>query len=232
MHDFSFVPTDVFKLTDVRDHAGNSKVDSRDLYRERVNCIAQNIRRIDYELPGKNYSIINMDFIQDGNGNWINLHLRTSPVIDIKEVGETVEIRTSNSIYVMEPATIRPPELRNSKGLIELYLTNEEERFAKGYYYDCDGQAHELFAYIHVGMVVDTCLIHFAADDVLNGIVCRYYISLDEVEFYNTIYRQQDYSSPILIHNNSAEPMIIKFEWSFSRWEIPPWGEETVFPPH
>ena len=130
----------------------------------------------------------------------------------------------------MERATLVPTKFQNAKELIELYLTDEGDRFAKGYYYDGDGNAHELIACIHQGMLVDTCLIHCASDDLMLRFVCRYYIAPDEVMFYNTLYGQQDYSLPILIHNNSAEPMTITLEWSPDSWTIPSWGEETITP--
>ena len=98
MFEFAFVPTDIFRLIDVRDHAGNSKVDSRDLYRARIGCVAQNIQKIELEHTGETFLVMWMDFVQDSQGRWINLHLRTSPVIDIKKEKDIVEIRTLNSV--------------------------------------------------------------------------------------------------------------------------------------
>jgi len=230
MFEFAFVPTDIFRLIDVTDHAGTSKVDSRDLYRERIGCVAQNIRQIELEHAGETFLVMWMDFVQDSQGRWINLHLRTSPVIDIKIEKDIVEIRTLNSVYVMQAATLVPNCFRSATDLIELFLTDEGDRFAKGYYYAAAGQPHELVAYTHEGLLVDTCLVHFLKEDLMCGIACRYYIDLEKVEIYNTLYGQQNYGRPILIHNNSSEPMTVEFEMFAGTWTIEPWGEKTIVP--
>lgn len=119
---------------------------------------------------------------------------------------------------------------KNLVNLIELYLSDKGNRFIRGFYYDFDQMQHELEAFIHVGLIVDSCLVHLS-DDFVGGFVCRYYIQPESVEFYDTLYHQQEYLSALLIHNCSDKPMKVTFEFSSESWEIEPRGKSIIIPP-
>lgn len=227
---YDFDIESAYRLIDVQDHSGNSKVESRDLYKNLVGCIAQKIRYHAAYLEDGSTQIIRMNFAMDGEGHWINRRLRTSPVIAVSKKENRIEIKTVNSIYVLEPAVLPPHEYQDASDLIELYLSDEGNRFVKGFYYDSEKVAHELVAFVHEGLLVDSCLIHFA-EDFITGIVCRYFIQPETVEFYDTLYHQQEYKTPVLIHNCSDEPMNIEFPFSAEVWTIEPWGELRIVPP-
>ena len=82
---YEFDPKQTYRLVDVRDLAGNTKVQERALYRERVGCIAQNIERKEYCVDGEMVNVLEMKFVQDRDGRWICRYLRTSPVSEILE---------------------------------------------------------------------------------------------------------------------------------------------------
>lgn len=221
--------TKFYRLLDVKDLDGKSKADSKALYRERVGCIATNIHKsTTYSTDDMLY--LRMSFIQDADGRWIHRALRTSPVTEIREQGDMLEIHTMNSIYVFEQTTTPEPVYRDEADLIELYLNDEDTRFCKGFYYDADKKPHELACYVHVGTFVDTCLIHLAEEEFMGDTACRYYLRSGSVEFYDTLYHQQDYSRRMLIHNTSKHPMKIKFERFSSVWTIAPGGEKYIVP--
>ena len=226
---FEFDTRKAYRLLDVRDLEGQSKADSKELYRERVGCIATGIRKSTY-YSHDDVLILRMFFVQDAEGRWINRALRTSPVTEIREQGEILEIQTQNSVYVLEQTKMPEPEYRDEAELIELYLNDEDTRFCKGFYYDADKKPHELACYVHVGTFVDTCLIHLAEEEFMGATACRYYLRYGSVEFYDTLYHQQDYSRPMLIHNTSLHPMRIKFEGFPAVWTIAPGSEKYIMP--
>lgn len=230
MDKYNFDTESAYRLIDVQDHSGNSKIESRDLYKERVGCIAKRIRSSTINIEEKPCRIIWMEFVLDGCGHWIYKRLRTSPVIDVTHNGKYIEVKTINSIYVLEPAVLPPHEYQDAADLIELYLSDEGNRFVKGFYYDTDKVPHDLEAFVHESLVVDSCLVHFS-DDFITGIVCRYFIQPETVEFYDTLYHQQEYNTPILIHNCSDKPMKVEFPFSVDVWTIEPWGETKIVPP-
>lgn len=216
-------------LLDVRDLEGKSKADSKELYRKRVGCVATGIRKSSY-YSHDDVLCLRMFFIQDAEGCWINRALRTSPVTEIREQGETLEIHTQNSVYVLEQTKMPLPEYQDEAELIELYLNDEDTRFCKGFYYDAEKKPHELSCYLHVGTFVDTCLIHLAEDEFMCDTACRYYLRSGSVEFYDTLYHQQDYSRRMLIHNTSQYPMRIKFEHFKAVWTIAPGSGMYITP--
>ena len=230
MESYEFNTESAYRLVDVQDHSGNSKIESRDLYKERVGCIAKKIRSSTLNIEGKPCQIIWMEFVMDGSGRWTYKRLRTSPVTDVTQKGEHIEIKTLNSIYVLEPAVLPPQEYQDAADLIELYLSDEGNRFVKGLYYDADKVPHDLEAFVHEGLIVDSCLVHFA-DNFITGIVCRYFIQPDTIEFYDTLYHQQEYITPILIHNCSDNPMQVEFPFSIDVLTIEPWSEVKIEPP-
>ena len=65
---YEFDPKQTYRLVDVRDLAGNTKVQERTLYRERVGCIAQNIERKEYCVDGETVNVLEMKFVQDRDG--------------------------------------------------------------------------------------------------------------------------------------------------------------------
>lgn len=218
-----------YRLLDVTDLKGKSKADSKELYRERVGCIATGIRKSTY-YSHDDVLILRMFFIQDAEGRWINRALRTSPVTEIRERGEILEIQTQNSVYILELTEMPVTEYQDEAELIELYLNDEDTRFCKGFYYDADKKPHELYCDVHVGTFTDTCLIRLVEDEFMRATVCRYYLQYGSVEFYNTLYKQQDYSRRMLIHNTSRHPMPVKFEGFPAVWTIEPGEKKYIMP--
>lgn len=203
----------VYRLLDVLDHQGHSRVESRKLYRDRVGCLAHDLHR--------DGNTLRMTFVRDPAGNLIKRHLHTSTVVGLEEQRGLLVVKTLNSMYLLEP--VEPQVLAENPDvfpaallgepyegeLIELYLMEEGDHFCKGIYWDAHRAAHSLELLRHVGMVVDSCLLRDPCGEP-ERFYCRYYLELPEkVEFYDTLYGQQDYSIPILIHNCGTIPLHI-----------------------
>ena len=218
--------TKAYRLVDVRDHEGNSKVETQELYMARVGCVSKSIQ---LGIPWNGRSCMYMEFIQDREGNWINLRLRTSLVDDIQEKDGVVEIRTQNSIYVLEPAELREPEYLDEAEVIELYLSTDAQfKFCTGFYYNAEKEPLELVCHAHAGTFQDSCLIclkSFPYDTA-----CRYFPSRYSIEFYNTLYRQQDYSRRLLIHNVGKDYLTVSFEGFNAEWRIAPGDQRWITP--
>lgn len=77
-------------------------------------------------------------------------------------------------------------------------------------------------------MVVDSCLI-FDPREGPERFYGRYYLqSPGEVEFYDTLYGQQDYSVPMLIHNCGTIPLAISLEGYGQMGKVDP-GAAVLF---
>lgn len=223
---YEFDSTKTYRLVDVRDHDGNSKAETKDLYKARIGCVSKNIQ-IGYSIDGR--ASMYMEFIQDREGNWTNLRLHTTPVSDIQEKNGIVEIYTMNSIYILEPAVLREPEYLDEADVIELYLsTNAQFRFCTGFVYDADKKPHELECSAHAGTFQDSCLIRMKTFPY--DTVCRYFPSRYSIEFYNTIYNQQDYSRRLLIHNVGKDYLTVSFECFNAEWKIAPGDKRWITP--
>ena len=215
-----------FRLVDVLDYNGQSKADSHDFYREIIGCITNRIFKCSYGVKG---AYVHMDFIQAPDGRWVSLPMHTSLILDIREEDDRVVIYTANSIYVLEPAEVQEPEPMDVAELIELWLENDGYQFVKGFYYDENKERHALRNFVHLGMFQDSCLIGLEENPSFT--VCRYFPRFNAVEFYDTLYGQQDYSTPMLIHNAGDDALTIKFEFNPQEWTIAAGGELTVVPP-
>lgn len=99
---FEIDPAQHYRLSDVQTHDGKTKTESDGLYRQRVDCIARNIRGVWY---GDDL-VACMDFIQDANGGPLHRMLRTSIVSDVLERDGHLEIHTLNSVYILVPVTM------------------------------------------------------------------------------------------------------------------------------
>ena len=226
---FGFGEGKYYRLTDVRDLFGRSKSHTNNLYSSRVGCLTQHIR-----LQPRNSKVDGLClyawFIQDARGNFVNRRLRTSLVSEVIEHDEgSVEVITANSIYVFEPATPLEPEFREAANLMELWLGSGDYLFDKGVHYDTDGVPHLLTCSIHLGTFQDSCLINY--QDGLSITACRYFPHDHRVEFYDTIYKQQDYTTPLWIHNTSKAPLTVEFQFGGVEHIIEPGGELLVHPP-
>lgn len=220
-----------YRLADVQDHQGNSRVESRKLYRDRVGCLAT-----DLHWEGRT---LRMVFVRDKAGNWIRRRLRTSTVLGVEEKAGCLAVRTLNSVYLLEPAPLpeelpeeypaRSLEEGETGEVIELYLSEEGNHFCKGTYWDGEKTAHPLAASMHLGMAEDSCLI--GEKDCMQRIWCRYYVrGPRDIQFYDTLYRQQDDSIPLLIHNCGTIPLKIHFESGGPEGRVLP-GERLLLCP-
>jgi len=130
---------------------------------------------------------------------------------------------------VFEPTTLKEPVFQDEAELIELYLsTGSHDMFCTGYYYDADKNPHELVNHMHVGTFQDSCLI--MQKDRIGATVCRFFPFPDSIEFYDTIYHQQDYSRRMLIHNAGKTPIQVKFERFPAKWTIQPGDSKIIVP--
>lgn len=222
-----------YRLTAILDRQGSRRSESdskrKEFYRSLEGCIAQNIREGTYLFSGE--KIMRIDIIQDPDGNWINRNFYTSPVEKICETEDGgLEITTVRSVYRFEPAEPKAPVYQDDAELIELYLCDQNYQFSAGFYYDADKQPHQLRDTVHMGSVRDSVLI-FQSDNFSNC-VCRYFPLGSTVEFYDTIYQQQDYSRRILIHNTGSTPLTIRFQGFPASWTIQPGESEMIIPPY
>ena len=210
---------------DVRALDGNSKVESKDIYRDRIGCVTSSIH-IDAPCLDSEQCCAFLRFAQDENGCWVSKRLRTSPVSDVREENGIVEIQTRNSVYVLEPAELWLLDPRDEADLLELFLnTASPDWFCYGLYYDSNKQRHSLRCVLHSGMFIDSALIF--CDDA-DGIVCKYLLR-NGIEFYHSIYDSFGYTFPVLIHNTSESPLRVQF---FEETHVINPGEEWLFKPN
>lgn len=227
---YQFDSQQAYRLIAVTDRDGNDKTYSDELYSCVAGCVARDLRYDERTSYGGLYRMY-LNFVQDETGTWINRTIHTSPVCEVKETEDGIAIYTNNSVYRFKKAALMNTPVCSEKNVIELYLSIEENyHFAKGFYCDGDGVAHELSTHIHVGMFVDTVLIGTKDVGVGGDYVCRYYYR-DTIEFYDTLYHQQDYSTPMLIHNTSNHyDLIVRFEGYDKQWTIAPGESKRIVP--
>lgn len=223
---FNIDKKDAYRLVDILDHDRKSKVDERALYQDRIGCVAKNLRK--RENFTKNAYCLQMDFVQDAEGNFINRHLQTSTVNDIVLTEDTIEIHTKNSIYVLKLEEVMEPEPLDEEHLIELYLSDDYEHFCKGYYYDSERQPHALTAQVHVGTLVDSCLL-YPADDQTDD-VCRFFLHEHSIEFYKALYGYPKYKERMLLHNCGKTALMVTFQSYDAIWTILPGETKTIVP--
>lgn len=220
-----------YRLTTILDRQGNRRSESdpkrKKFYRSLEGCIARNIREGTYLFSDE--KIMRIDIIQDPDGNWINRNFHTSPVEEIRDLENGgLEIVTMRSVYRFEPAEIKPPVYQDDAELIELYLCDTNSQFAAGYYYDAEKQPHPLIGSVHLGTFQDSVMVCLAEEP---GIcTCRFFSMGHTIEFYNTLYGQQDYSRRILIHNTGKIPLVVQFEAFRASWTILPDDSKMIIP--
>lgn len=225
---YEFDPKQAYQLVVVTNPDGSAKTERLDFYSLYLNNIAVNLH-YDREPTFWGYYRLWLEFVQDSNGKWLNRSLHTSIVYKVEETDSCVKIHTNNSIYHLQKAKIQEPVFQEDAELIELYLSLQEHSyFCKGFYYDENSNPHELFVHINIGFAVDTALIGTAEDAIWGVYACRYYIRPDKIEFYDTLYGQQDYSKPILIHNIGNKDLVVGFEFFDHTWTIKPGESKRI----
>lgn len=217
-----------WRLVAIEDHEGNSKVHTRSFYKERLNCIAKNLRYSEQNAYGE--CRMYMDFIQNPEGQWIHKHLNTSNVFEVTCEGTRLVVSTRNSVYILEKEEMEEPEYQDAAELIELYFDDSYEHFCRGTYYDEEKRPHDLVGHTHSGMFTDTYLIGLKDEYGFGSYVCRYYLGNEKIEFYDTLYNQQDYSTRMLIHNTGNTPLQIRFESYHATWTIQPGESKSIMP--
>lgn len=215
----------VYQLQDVLDLHGTSKVD--DLYMNRIGCRTTDIKKQVVEPDGS--YVMRMNFTQDHNGYPTKKSLRTSIVSQIVDKDDMIEVWTQNSIYLFKEAEMATTKFLDEANIIELYLCDEGYQFCAGFYYDENKRPHELHESVHLGMFQDSVIIYLG-DDISNS-ACRYFPFGHTIEFYDTIYHQQPYDLPMLIHNQGCNPLTIRFEGHSKTWTIYPFEDERIVPP-
>ena len=221
-----------YRLVSILDREGNRRADVEprhaDFYRNLEGCIARNIREdTSFYRDG---TFARVDVIQDPCGRWINHNFKTSPLEEIRELDDGgLELITMRSVYRFEPAEMVPPVYQDAANLIELYMTVDNYQFCNGYFYDDNKEPHQLSYYVHAGMFQDSVLVR-REDALMGDYVCRYFPLGTKIKFYNTLYREQNYAYPMLIHNTSDVPIKIEFEYLRATWTILP-GESRMITP-
>ena len=221
-----------YRLVAILDRQGNRRAETdlrrKEFYSKLEGCIARNIRKdTSLYIEGE---IVRVDVVQDPFGKWINRNFRTSPVDEIREQDDgSLEIVTKRSIYRFELEEMIPPVYLDEADVIEMYLNNDNAQFCNGFYYDYEKYPHQLGYVVHVGMFQDSVLIR-REDSLMGEFVCRYFPRNSRVTFYDTIYRQQDYATPMVIHNTGEIPLKIEFAGFCAKWTILPGESKSIQP--
>lgn len=227
---YEFDTEQAYRLVAVTDKNGRDKEHYRDFYEAIVKCVAVNFHYDD--VPShEEYYRSRMKFVRNELGQPVCRSLHTSTVWSVEETENGVKLMTSNSIYVFEKAEIKEIPKLEEANLIELYMSLEDDYcFGAGFYYDAEKNAHELREYVHLGMFQDSVLIHIVKDELLMDCACRYFPMGNSVEFYDTLYCEQDYSTPMLIHNTGKQELQIRFQMYEHVWTIKPGESKRIIP--
>lgn len=216
-----------YQLVAITDNNGNDKVPTRSFYAERLNCIATEFE-YDEEVHKDGYRLY-MRFVRNEHGMPINKGLHTSPIHKVEDTPEGLIIYTRNSIYKFKSAEINEVPYKEEASLIELFLSADEAYyFTKGRYYNEDKKPQDLERHVHLGMTQDSVLI--APKENPMDFVCRFFPNWQDICFYDTIYGQQDYSVPMLIHNTGIRPFQVRFERYHKVWTIAPNESKRIVP--
>lgn len=230
MKSFELNPNTTYRLIAITDRMGNDKSQTNDMYRNRINCLATNFQYDDISY-NKNLHRLTMDFIENAAGQPIKRKLHTSLVYEVVETADGMTIYTHNSIYVFQNAVAKKISFQNVANLIELYLTDDDGYyFELGYLYDENKVVHALTRNLHIGMFQDSVLIDTVDKGKFKDCVCRFFPQWGGIEFYDTLYHQQDYELPILIHNTGTTPLIIRFQGIKAKWTVPPGESKRIIP--
>lgn len=219
-----------YRLIAVTDKEGRDKGNSHDFYEDRMNCVATGFHYDQFPTShdSDNYRL-NMRFVQNEHGLPIHRSLHTTTVWKVEEMENGIRIHTSNSIYTFENAELKEVTYQDAANLIEMYMSLEDNNyFGDGFYYDENKVPHALSEYVHVGMFQDSVLIHLAEKEMVTA--CRYFPMGNYVEFYDTLYGQQDYSTPMLIHNTGKKELPIRFQMYPHVWTIKPGESKRIIP--
>lgn len=230
MKQFEFERNGYYKLVSIKDRQGNDRMKERDFYEERVGCITTDFCYDDYPSTGGLYRL-NMTFVRNKDGLWANRTLHTSVVFRVDKTSTGFKVMTAYSVYSFEKAELDEPLLNREKNTIELYLsTADNYNFAKGFFIDNDGESFELIRNVHIGMFQDSVLLRFPENEKYHGFACRYFPELYGVTFYDTLYKQPDYSTPMRIHNTGSRDLEVKFEMFPHVWTIAPGESKRIIP--
>ncbi len=222
-----------YKLIDILNYNLVSKVESKPMYKGIINCTTKSFRERNFgnNHSGEDKFAIRIDFAFNARGEWTNKNIRTSMVSQIIETDNLLKIYTANSIYIFETTEKPVPVYQDSAQLIELFINDEMNRFCKGFYYDENKEPHMLDCFTNYEMNETCGHVHIWENNRISETVCRFYIHEKGIEFYDTLYHQQDYSKKMLIHNTADNPITISFQFSDVSYVIAPGGSIEFMPP-
>lgn len=230
MSRYEFNPEKAYQLLAVTDKTGRDKAHTYYSYEAIVNCVGVNFHYDDMPSHGEHYRS-RIKFVRNEIGQPVCRSLHTSTVWNVEEIENGVKLITSNSIYVFEEAEVKEIPKLEETNLIELYMSLEDDYcFGAGYYYDAEKNAYELKEHVHLGMFQDSVLIHIVKDNALRDCTCRYFPMGNYVEFYDTLYGQQKYSTPMLIHNTGNMDLQIRFQMYEYVWTIKSGESKCIIP--
>lgn len=225
---YKFNPSQAYRLISVTNHDGSEK--NQEFYKRYIHAVAIKLRYDDYPTDEK-LCRMKMNFVLNAEDQWMFGTLHTSRVWKVVETEHGIQIFTGNSIYTLEKTVLKQPEFLDAAVLIELYFSLSEPLiFCKGVYYDEKKRPHELTADKHLGLFMDTVLVRFSENAEFGEYLCRYYLQRPTIEFYDTLYHQQEYDIPLFIHNVGKEELQIEFEGDIRIWPIKPGESKMIFP--
>lgn len=227
---YRFDPEQAYQLVAVTNTDGSEKTERLDFYNQYLGGIITFIQYDQFAYDDGRFRLW-LYFKRDARGSHINRNIHTSLVNYVEETESGLKIHTENSIYILEETDLEQETLLDAANLIELYLSLDDNYyFCKGYYYDSEKKAHELYTNIHLGFIVDSCLIGTMEGIQWGTFVCRYLLGEDRIIFYDTLHHQQDYSTPMLIHNTGSGDMVICFDGYPEKWTIRPGESKRIAP--
>lgn len=233
MFDASIFEGKTYQLVDILDHERKSKANGSPEEKQRCEflcgCYTNYINIRTFSNGHVSAECLDVWFEADIDGAHTRRHLRTSPIKEIDRGLGRVIVHTANSIYAFKEAPIPEPEYRKATNLVELWFGKGVYKFDKGVHYDRSGDPHILTIYAHLGTFEDSFLISYRDD--LSVTVARYFRGFSRIEFYDTLYGQQEYDLPMLIHNTSEVPLTIEFDFCNDEYVIAPGSEQLINPP-
>jgi len=217
--------TGAFRLLDVQNHDGISKASEQKLYSDRIGCITKNIHIVPYPFEEGIY-LLRMNFTQDPDDKIINRALQTSGILDIRTENGITKVKTENSLYLFEAASIKTFQYADAADLIELYCNHEGIQFCKGIYYDKEKVPHELTYTIRKELFLTSCILTLIEDP--HHVITKFYAD-DRIIFQKPYNYTSNFTQNYLIHNVSDKSLEIRFEEYAKSWTIQPGDKQYIY---
>ena len=217
--------TKMYRLIDVTDRKGKSKIDENSIYQHWIGCVAKYIRKQKYY--GTRHECVHMELFLDSAGSYLHRTLRTSPVAEIRELGHEIQIRTTDTVYVLED--VIGSETEQNSCLIELWLDNSHTNFCKGYFYSPTGNRQGIYPCVHLGINEYSVLLNLNDDSFPD--ICRYDPSFSGIKFLNTPCQKLKHNTQILLHNVGEHMLHVTYKGNPTVYKIMSGGSLLINAP-